>query len=177
MTRKVLVLVLALWIACNLGCTGIKSPNFAANNILDSCKVTFITGSVEIGPRERGALIITDNNVLFSSSNNTIKIPLTAITHIGPSDSMIMDLPTPLSLNYAEDCPDEKKVFPTWFLMTGAAILVAALLWMMGVFSNNKVLLDMDFMVDGVKNFTTLQMTQNEFSRIYPILLEKADLI
>lgn len=177
MTRKVLVLVISVWIACNFGCTGIKSPNFATNNILDFCKVTFITGSVDIGPRERGALIITDNSILFSSSNSTIKIPLTSITHIGPSDSIIMNFPTPLSPYYAEDCPDEKKVFPTWFLMTGAAILVAALLWMMGVFSNNKVLLDMDFMVDGVKNFTTLQMTQNEFSRIYPILLKKADLI
>ena len=176
MTRKALVLMITVWIASNFGCTGFKAPNLDADNILDSCKVTFVTGSVDFGPREKGTLIITDNIVQFSSSNSTIEIPLTAITHVGPSDSMIMDFPTPLSLNYEEKCPDDRAGFPTWLVVTGLALLVAAVLWILGTFSHKQALLDLDFMVDGVKNFTTLQMTQGEFSRIYPILLDKAEL-
>jgi hypothetical protein len=60
--------------------------------------------------------------------------------------------------------------------VTGVVLLIAAILWITGVFSGKQVLLDMDFMVDGEKNFTTLKITQDEFSRIYPLLLEKADL-
>lgn len=176
MTRRVLVLLITVWITSNFGCTGLKTPNLDADNILDSCKVTFVTGSVDIGPKEKGTLMITDNTVQFSSSNSTIEIPLTAITHVGPSDSMIMDFPAPLSPNLAEDCPDEKAGFPTWLIVTGLSLLVTAVLWIFGTFSHNQVLLDLDFLVDGVKNFTTLKMTQDEFNRIYPILLDKAEL-
>jgi len=176
MTRRALVLLITVWIASNFGCTGLKTPNLDADNILDSCKMTFVTGSVDIRPREKGTLIITDNIVQFSSSNSTIEIPLTALTRIGLSDSMIMDFPNPLSRNYAEDCPDDKAGFPTWLIVTGLALIVAAVLWILGTFSHNQVLLDMDFMVDGVKNFATLKMSQDEFSRIYPILLDKAEL-
>ncbi|MCJ7582915.1 MAG: hypothetical protein MUP98_20555 [Candidatus Aminicenantes bacterium] len=74
MTRKALVFLISVWITSNFGCSGLKSPNFSANNI--------------------------------------IEIPLTAITHIGLSESMILDFPTPLSLNYAEECPEAKTGIP-----------------------------------------------------------------
>jgi len=176
MTRRALVLLITVWIASNFGCSGLKAPNLGADNILDSCSVTFVTGSVDIRPREKGALIITDNFVQLCYSNSTIKIPLTSITHVGPSDSMIVDFSTPLSPNYAEECPDNKAGVPTWLIVIGLALLVAAVLWILGTFSRNQVLLDLDFMADGVKNFTTLKMTQDEFSRIYPILLDKVEL-
>ena len=195
MARKALVLLIALWTASNFGCTGLKAPNLNTDNILDFCKVTFITGSVDIGPRENSILIIKDDSVQISSSDSTIDISLAAITHVGPSDSMIMDFPTPLSPNYGTDCPDERAGFPIWLIVAGLALFIIAFLWIKGVFSLNQavegkhlmkwvsekmvyidLLLDMDFMVDGVKNFATLQMTQKEFNRIYPLLLEKTNL-
>lgn len=176
MARKALVLLITVWIASNFGCTGLISPNLDIDNILDSCKVTFVTGSVDIGPREKITLIITDNIVQFSSSNSTIEIPLTTITHVGLSDSLIMDFPTLLSPNLVVDCPDIRAGFPTWLIVTGLAPLIAAFMWILGTFSHNRVLLDLDFMVDGVKNFATLKMSQDEFSRIYAILLDKAEL-
>jgi len=176
MARKALVLLIALWTASNFGCTGLKAPNLNTDNILDFCKVTFITGSVDIGPRENSILIIKDDSVQISSSDSTIDISLAAITHVGPSDSMIMDFPTPLSPNYGTDCPDERAGFPIWLIVAGLALFIIAFLWIKGVFSLNQALLDMDFMVDGVKNFATLQMTQKEFNRIYPLLLEKTNL-
>ena len=156
MTKKILVLLITVWIASNFGCTGLNAPNLDTTDILDSCKVTFVAGFVDLGQRKKGTLILTENNVQFRSSDSTIEIPLSSITHIGPSDSMVMDLPTPLSLNSATECPDDKPGFPTWILVAGVALLVAAILWIMGVFSHGKALMDMDFMVDGVKNFTTL---------------------
>ncbi len=176
MARKALVLLITVWIASNFGCTGLITPNLDADNILDSCKVTFVTGSFDIGPREKGTLIITDNTIRFSSYDSTIEIPLTAITQVGLSDPLIMDFPTLLSPNLVIDCPDEKAGFPTWLIVTGLAPLITAFMWISGTFSRNKVLLDMDFMVDGVKKFATLKMTQNEFNRIYPLLLDKAEL-
>ena len=60
MTKKALVLVITVWIASNFGCTGLQTPNLDIDDIIDSCKVTFLTGSVDIGPREKGVVSMNE---------------------------------------------------------------------------------------------------------------------
>lgn len=172
MLKQVLVFLLIVLIASNFGCTRLQFPKLNAENILDSCKVRFISGYSD---GNKGYLIVKENSVLFKSENKTSEIPASSLLSFGQSDAYMLDFKSPLSMNNAMDCPDGRGGFPwVWAGLIAIVALVVALI-LTGTFSGNQVFVGMDYVSDGVKNFTTLQISKKDFDRIYPLLLEKME--
>jgi hypothetical protein len=74
----------------------------------------------------------------------TVEIPIADIMNFRLSDSYEWSLPAPLSFDKMSACPDEKSNFP--WVVVGLILLlgVTAILYFTGVFSSNRVFVEMN---------------------------------
>jgi len=168
--KKSLAIVLIITVLTNFHCARLDVSTSGKTNILALCKASFLKGENGFIHTQKGTLILTEEGMLFKNKETSLQIPYQNISSIDVDENPPGSIPYPTRPSFTEKVNRGER---NYFL---AVALVMILIGFFYALIGRDVDFAANLNTNGGFETVLFKLSGNALTRIYPILMDKADL-